>query len=44
MPEGATRESLNPEKKRVVAELAVKKGVRYGSRLQIDIYDNKQGV
>lgn len=44
MPEGATRESLNPEKKRAVAELAVKKGVRYGSRLQIDIYDNKQGV
>jgi len=44
MPEGATRAGLSPEKKQAVAELAVKKGVRYGSRLQIDIYDNKQGV
>ena len=44
MPEGQTQEELTPEKKRIVAEFAVEKGVRYGGRLQIDIYSNKQGV
>lgn len=44
MPEGQTQEQLSIEVKRRVAELAVKKGVRFSTRLQIDIYNNKKGV
>lgn len=44
MPEGQTQEELSVEKKRKVAEMAVKYGVRYSPRLQIDIYNDRKGV
>ncbi|MCM1501108.1 MAG: 7-carboxy-7-deazaguanine synthase QueE [Bacteroidales bacterium] len=44
MPEGQTREELNAERKQAVLEMAVEHDVRYGGRLQIDVYDNRKGV
>ena len=44
MPLGASREELTPEKRASIAEFGVSKGVRYSERVQINLYDKKQGV
>ena len=44
MPQGQTIRELTPEVKRKIAELAVGKGVRFSTRLHIDLYDDLKGV
>lgn len=44
MPLGASQEELTPERRASVAEFGVSKGVRYSERVQINLYDKKQGV
>lgn len=44
MPKGQTRKELTPERKEAILDMAVRHNVRYGGRLQIDIYDNRKGV
>lgn len=44
MPLGASREELTPQRRASVAEFGVSKGVRYSERVQINLYDKRQGV
>ncbi|MDY5824276.1 MAG: 7-carboxy-7-deazaguanine synthase QueE [Candidatus Coprenecus sp.] len=44
MPQGQTIRELTPQVKRKIAELAVGKGVRFSTRLHIDLYDDLKGV
>lgn len=44
MPLGASREELTEEARVAVAEFAVSKNVRYSERVQINLYDKRQGV
>lgn len=44
MPLGASREELTVQARVQVAEFAVSKGVRYSERVQINLYDKRQGV
>lgn len=43
MPEGATRKEID-KRRRLVMELAQKRGFRFSPRLHIDAYDSKRGV
>lgn len=44
MPKGCSQVELTAEVKERTVELAVQKGVKYGSRLHIDIWDRKTSV
>jgi hypothetical protein len=44
MPEGASWETLTLEKRKAVAELAMRHNVRYSERLQVNLYNTKTGV